>query len=454
MLGPQALCWPAAARLSRFSRIDTMNIHALRTGERALHALDLARRIEAGELTAAAVVELCEEAIVKREAEIGAFAALDLARAKKLAASLPAGALRGLPVGVKDIVDTVDFPTEYGSSIYAGHRPRTDAAVVSLIRRAGGLVLGKTVTTEFAHMHPGKTRNPRNPQHTPGGSSSGSAAAVAAAMVPIAIGSQTGGSVIRPAAFCGVAGFKPSYQLLPTVGMKCFSWQLDTVGLFAASVSDVAFAAAAIADRDLRVDRAAPAAPRIAVLRMHIWPEASEAMHAALEAAARAASSAGARVEDMSLPPALEDAWDAHPTIQNYEAYRALSFEYDHHRDRIAPTLRKLLDDAAAITAERYDEARRVARRARQLLSDLLEDVDVILTPSAPGAAPQGLQSTGNPIFNRLWTLMGTPCVNVPGLADDAGLPLGVQVLSRFGRDKRALEAALFLEQAIARSHN
>jgi Asp-tRNA(Asn)/Glu-tRNA(Gln) amidotransferase A subunit family amidase len=430
-----------------------MNIHALRTSERALHALDLAHRIEAGELTAAAVLEMCEQAIAKREAEIGAFAALDLARAKKLAASSPAGPLRGLPVGVKDIVDTADFPTEYGSAIYAGHRPHTDAAVVSLIRRAGGLVLGKTVTTEFAHMHPGKTRNPRNPQHTPGGSSSGSAAAVAAGMAPIAIGSQTGGSVIRPAAFCGVAGFKPSYQMLPTVGMKCFSWQLDTVGLFVASVSDVAFAAAAIADRDLRVDRAAPAAPRIAVLRIYIWSEASEAMHAALEAAARAASAAGARVEDMSLPPALEDAWDAHPTIQNYEAYRALAFEYDHHRDRIAPTLRKLLDDAAEITAERYDEARRVARRARQLLSDLLEDVDVILTPSAPGAAPRGLQSTGNPIFNRLWTLMGTPCVNVPGLADDAGLPLGVQVVARFGRDKRALEAALFLEQAIARSH-
>jgi Asp-tRNA(Asn)/Glu-tRNA(Gln) amidotransferase A subunit family amidase len=314
-------------------------------------------------------------------------------------------------------------------------------------------LLGKTVTTEFAHMQPAKTRNPRNPQHTPGGSSSGSAAAVAAGMVPIAIGSQTGGSVIRPAAFCGVAGFKPSYQLLPTVGMKCFSWQLDTAGVFAARVSDVAFAAAAIADRDLRVDRETPAQPRIGVMRMHIWSEASEAMQAALEAAARAAAAAGARVEDMPLPPALEDAWRAHPLIQDYEAYRALAFEYDHHRDRMAPTLRKLLDNAAEITAEHYDEARRTARRARQLLSDLFEDVDVILTPSAPGAAPRGLQTTGNPIFNRLWTLMGTPCVNVPGLADDAGLPLGVQIVGRFGRDQSALEAALFLERAIERAH-
>src|SRR5437870_2380215 len=271
---------------SSLPRIKPMNIHALRSSERALHALDLARRIEAGELTLAAVLESCEQAIAAREAEIGAFAALDVSRAKKSAAVAPAGPLCGLAVGVKDIFDTVDFPTEYGSAIYAGHRPRTDAAVVSQIRRAGGLLLGKTVTTEFAHMQPAKTRNPRNPQHTPGGSSSGSAAAVAAGMVPIAIGSQTGGSVIRPAAFCGVAGFKPSYQLLPTVGMKCFSWQLDTVGLFAARVSDVAFAVAAIADRDLRVDRTTPAAPRIAMMRMHIWQEASEAMQAALEAAA------------------------------------------------------------------------------------------------------------------------------------------------------------------------
>jgi Asp-tRNA(Asn)/Glu-tRNA(Gln) amidotransferase A subunit family amidase len=334
-----------------------MNIHALRTSERALDALDLARRIEARRLTPAAVLESCEQAIAAREADIGAFTALDLPRARKSAAVAPAGPLRGLPVGVKDIFDTTDFPTEYGSSIYAGHRPVTDAAIVSQIRRAGGFLLGKTVTTEFAHMQPGKTRNPINREHTPGGSSSGSAAAVAAGMVPIAIGSQTGGSVIRPAAFCGVAGFKPSYQLLPTVGMKCFSWQLDTVGVFAARVSDVAFAAAAIADRDLRVDDATPAAPRIALMRMHIWSEASEAMQAALEAAARAAAAAGARVEDMALPAALEDAWRAHPTIQDYEAYRALAFEYDHHRDRIAPALRKLLDDAAEITAERYDEA-------------------------------------------------------------------------------------------------
>jgi Asp-tRNA(Asn)/Glu-tRNA(Gln) amidotransferase A subunit family amidase len=430
-----------------------MNVHALRTSGQALHALDLARRIAAGELTPAAVVERCERAIAEREPEIGAFAALDIEQIRKTAQSarLAGTALCGLPVGVKDIFDTVDFPTEYGSPIHAGHRPRTEAAVVSQIRRAGGLVLGKTVTTPFAHMQPGKTRNPRNPQHTPGGSSSGSAAAVAAGMLPIAIGSQTGGSVIRPAAFCGIAGFKPSYQLLPTVGMKCFSWQLDTVGVFAAGVADVGFAAGAIAGRDLRVEAAA-GAPRIALARTHIWDEASPTMQAALEAAARAAAATGARVEEAKLPPSLEEAFLAHPVIQDYEAYRALAFEYDHHRDRLPASLRDLLDAAADITADRYDEARRVARRARQELTDFMESVDAILTPSAPGAAPRGLESTGKPIFNRLWTLMGTPCVNVPGLADEDGLPLGVQIVGRFGRDKRTLETALFLERALERA--
>jgi Asp-tRNA(Asn)/Glu-tRNA(Gln) amidotransferase A subunit family amidase len=416
-----------------------------------LSALDLARRIEAGELTPAAVIDLCAEAIAAREAEIGAFVALDVAGARQqaFAPTLKSAPLRGLPVGVKDIFDTADFPTEYGSPIYAGHRPAGDCAAVSLLRRAGGIVLGKTVTTEFAHMQPGKTRNPRNLEHTPGGSSSGSAAAVAAGMVPIATGTQTGGSVIRPAAYCGVAGFKPSYRLLPTVGIKCFSWSLDTVGLFAAGVADVAFAAAAMSERDLRVDRRAPGAPSIAIVRTHSWDQTSEAMQEAVEKAAGAAEAAGARIETHTLPPIVEEAYRAHATIMNYEAFRALAFEYDHRRDLLGPQLRKLLDDAATITAEDYDAARRTTKRARHAINELLE-TKFILTPSAPGAAPQGLSSTGKPIFNSLWTLMGVPCVNVPGFSDDAGMPLGVQIVGRFGRDRATLEAALFVETAIA----
>ena len=421
-----------------------------------LSALELARRIEAGALSPRAVVELCAEAVATHESEIGAFAALELDAARRRVeqqqlALLP---LHGLPVGIKDIFDTADLPTAYGSPIYAGHRPKADAAMVMLIRRAGGLVLGKTVTTEFASLEPAGTRNPCNPAHTPGGSSSGSAAAVAAGMLPLAVGSQTGGSVIRPAAFCGVAGFKPSYRLLPTVGMKCFSWSLDTVGLFGASVPDVAFAAATMSGRDLRVDGRPPqTAPVVALVRTPFWQDASAAMQKAVERAARAAERSGARVKDMELPPIFADAVRAHRIVQGYEAIRALAFEYDFHRDRMGPLLRAQLDDAATIDADTYDNARRITRRARRALIDLLPDGEVMLTPSAPGAAPKGLGSTGEPTFNRLWTLLGTPCVNVPGLSDADGLPLGVQVVARFGRDRFALSAASWLESAVAQQN-
>ena len=416
-----------------------------------LSALDLARRIEAGALTPAAVIDLCAQAIDAREAEIGAFVSLDLAGARRQAqapglAGLP---LRGLPVGVKDIFDTADFATEFGSPIYKGNRPRQDAALVALVRRAGGLVLGKTVTTELAFLQPAKTRNPHDPARSPGGSSSGSAAGIAAGMFPIAIGSQTGGSVIRPAAYCGVAGFKPSYRLLPTPGIKHFSVYLDTAGLFAASVADVAYAAAAITGRALRVDQDTPAAPRIGLARTHVWDQASAAMQGAVERAAKAAAAAGARVSEPAWPPLLRDAFMAHPTIQDYEAYRTLAFEYDRHRDALSPILRAMLDKAAAITADDYDAARRTVKRARQALADLMADIDVLLTPSAPSAAP-GPETTGPAIFNRLWTLMGTPCVNVPGLKDPSGLPLGVQIVGRFGRDHQALMGAQFLQQTLA----
>jgi Asp-tRNA(Asn)/Glu-tRNA(Gln) amidotransferase A subunit family amidase len=417
-----------------------------------LSALDLARRIDAGELKPRDAVELCAEAIAAREKEVGAFVALDLDAARRAAdapglAALP---LRGLPVAFKDIFATADLPTQYGSPIYAGYRPPADATAVALTRRAGGVLIGKTVTTQFASLVPSATRNPHNLTHTPGGSSAGSAAAVAAGFVPITFGTQTAGSVIRPAAFCGVAGFKPSYRLIPMVGVKDVSWHLDTAGLFGSGVADVAFAAAAVLDRDLRVDRAAPAPPRIALTRTHLWQEASAAMQKAVETAGSIAAAAGAKVTALTLPPILEDAYEAQYTIQDYENVRALAFEYDRHRDRIDPMLREHLTAALAITADQYDAARRTASRGRQALADVMAEFDVILTPSAPGAAPAGLGATGNPMFNRLWTLMGAPCVNAPGLRENE-LPLGIQIVGRFGRDRLTLEAALFVEQAIKR---
>jgi Asp-tRNA(Asn)/Glu-tRNA(Gln) amidotransferase A subunit family amidase len=417
-----------------------------------LSALDLARRIESGELTPRAVVEMCAQAIAAHEGEIGAFTALDIDGARQNADRFASMPLHGLPVGMKDIFDTVDFPTAYGFSPYAGLRPRSDAAMVMAVRRAGGMILGKTVTTELASLQPAGTRNPRNPAHTPGGSSSGSAAAIAAGMLPIAFGSQTGGSVIRPAAYCGVAGYKPSFRLMPTVGMKVFSWSLDTVGVFGAGVEDVAFAAAASTGRDLRIDGAEPNAPTIALVRTHLWSEATADMQAAVERAARIAEAAGARVTELVLPTIFEDAIRCHGIVQDHEAYRALAYEYDRHRDALGPILVEQLGRAATITTDEYDEARRTTRRARQTFADLMATTDVILTPSAPNAAPSGLDSTGKPTFNRLWTLLGTPCINVPGLSDGNNLPLGVQIVGRFARDKAALTAACHLQAALARA--
>ena len=424
--------------------------------DRLLSALDLARRVGAGELTPEAVVDLCAAAIEAREDDVGAFTHLDIARARKHARDnadrLSKTALRGLPVGLKDIYDTADMPTEYGSAAYKGHQPAADATPVTMLRRAGSIVIGKTVTTEFAHQQTGKTRNPHNLEHTPGGSSSGSAAAVAAGMVPIATGSQTAGSVIRPAAYCGVAGFKPSYKLIPTIGVKCYAWSLDTVGLYGAGVADVAFATAAMTGRDLRVDRTAPAAPRVALMRTHIWADASADMQNAIETTARALEAAGASVKEVALPPLLEDAWRAHKVIILYEAGLSYAYEYDNKRDLLGTKTVAMLDDASKVGVDAYDDARRTTKRARLALADLMQEHDVILTPSAPGAAPHGIGATGVANFNWLWTLMGTPCVNVPGLSDASGLPLGVQIVGRFGRDRAALEAALFAERAIARA--
>jgi Asp-tRNA(Asn)/Glu-tRNA(Gln) amidotransferase A subunit family amidase len=417
-----------------------------------LSALALARQIDDGTTTPAKVIDRCMEAIAAQDKELSAFVCLDAELARKDAQAQVHGPtlLRGLPIGVKDIFDTVDFPTEYGSKLYAGHRPACDCPAVSMLKRAGGVILGKTVTTEFANMDPPPTKNPRNLGHTPGGSSSGSAAAVAAGMLPIATGTQTGGSVIRPAAYCGIAGFKPSYRLIPTAGIKAFSWSLDTVGLFAASVPDVAYAAAAMTGRDLRVDRAPPAAAPLLVARTRVWDQASADMQRAIEETARAAKAAGAEVKDIELPEVMEEAWRVQQIIMDYEAFRALAYEYDNHRKAIGPVLGALLDKAASIPSEEYDAARRLTRRARHAANELLEG-HFILTPSAPGAAPHGYLTTGKSTFNRLWTSMGTPCVNVAGINDSNGLPLGVQIVGRFGRDRATLEAASFIENVIAR---
>jgi Asp-tRNA(Asn)/Glu-tRNA(Gln) amidotransferase A subunit family amidase len=407
---------------------------------------DLQRGIEKGELSPDAAIAQSLEAIEAREKDVRAFVCH--ARSARAQGS---GPLRGIAVGIKDIIDTADFPTEMGSPIYRGWQPRADAPVVMMLKRAGATIVGKTTTTAFASRDPTPTLNPHNPGHTPGGSSAGSAAAVAAGMIPLALGTQTGGSVIRPAAFCGVAAIKPSFRMLPTVGVKCFSWALDTVGLFGAGVEDVARGLFAMTGRAEFSDIDAAKSPRIGVVRQEFAGAVEPAAEQGLATAIKAAMRAGASVETIDLPEMVREAWRIHPVIQDFEAHRALAWEFSERHDEIAPMLRALLDETVGLTSSQYDEARRIGRRGRRELAEVFEGVDLLLTYSAPGVAPKGLLSTGDARYNRLWTLMGVPCVNVPAVKVD-GLPVGVQVIARFGNDAGALAAARFLEDALATS--
>jgi Asp-tRNA(Asn)/Glu-tRNA(Gln) amidotransferase A subunit family amidase len=407
---------------------------------------ELQRRIDSGELSPDAALAQSRAAIDAHEKTIGAF----VCRAENPRAA-SSGPLRGIAVGIKDIIDTSDFPTEMGAAIYRGWQPRADASVVMMLKQAGATIIGKTTTTAFAANDPTATLNPRNHDHTPGGSSSGSAAAVAAGMIPLALGTQTGGSVIRPASFCGVAAIKPSFHVLPKVGVKCFSWTLDTVGLFAAGVEDLARGLSAITNRSELLPAASLNAPRIGI----VWQEFAGAPEAAgeeaLRVAGKAAERAGASVRAIALPEILAEAWRIHPTIQEFEAHQAFAWEYRANYDAMPPRLRGRLDESVDITPAAYDEARAITIQARAALDGVFEEVDILLTLSAPGAPPKGLDSTGDPRFNRLWTLMGVPCVNIPAIVADGGLPVGVQVIARFGDDAGALGAARFVEAALAR---
>jgi Asp-tRNA(Asn)/Glu-tRNA(Gln) amidotransferase A subunit family amidase len=321
-----------------------------------------------------------------------------------------------------------------------------------MLKQAGASIAGKTTTTGFASRDPTATLNPRNHDHTPGGSSSGSAAAVAAGMIPLALGTQTGGSVIRPASYCGVAAIKPSFRMLPAVGVKCYSWTLDTVGLFAAGVEDLAHALSAIANRPELLPGAAIERPRIGIVTQEFAGAPEAASAEALRTASAAMEQAGASVRVLALPEMVADAWSAHETVQEFEAHRALAWEYQTQYEAMPPLLRAKLDQTSRMAPADYDEARRIANRGRKALAKVFDDVDALLTFSAPGAAPKGLASTGDTGFNKLWTLMGVPCVNVPAHVADGGLPVGVQVIARFGNDAGALKLARFLEQALARS--
>jgi Asp-tRNA(Asn)/Glu-tRNA(Gln) amidotransferase A subunit family amidase len=432
-------------------------------------ALEARDGMARGEFSATELCESCLRRIAAREAEIGAFAYFEDAQVRRAAKAAddyrntgrPLGALHGLPIGVKDIIDTADMPTENGTSIDAGRRPSKDAEVVRRLRQAGAIIMGKTVTTELAFFAPGKTRNPHDPAHTPGGSSSGSAAAVAAGFVPLAIGSQTFGSVIRPASFCGVVGFKPSFGLISRAGVRLLAAPLDTVGVFARTVTDAALLADALAGRDPadpdtkivpppRLLEAAltapPVTPELAFVKTPAWDEAE---HSTQESFVDLAKALGRNCAEVPLPDVFGEWMDAQRTLMRAGMAHNLEAYYRKGRDRLSQPLRSLLEEGRQITAVDYLAA--LDRRASlsNTLEQLFDRYDAVITPAAPGEAPAGLGSTGNPAFNGLWTLCGVPAVSLPLLRGPKGLPVGVQLVGRHGEDARLLRTAQWLIQAV-----
>jgi Asp-tRNA(Asn)/Glu-tRNA(Gln) amidotransferase A subunit family amidase len=418
-----------------------------------LTAVDAAKRIESGSLTAEALTRAYLDRIAEREAVVGAWQHLDPAQAIAAAQALDRaprrGPLQGIPIGVKDIMDTGDMPTTYGSRAYEGHRPRADAACVALARAAGGLVLGKTVTTEFAAGAPGKTRNPHNTAHTPGGSSSGSAAGVADRMIPLGFGTQTAGSIIRPASFCGAVGYKPSFGTIAIAGTKALAESFDTIGGIANTVADVALFVGALSGRLGLVPREPHPKPRIGFFRTAQWGKADRVCQRVLEAATQTLSKAGASVSERAAFPSLDGITDVHLTHMNYEMARNLAWERTRQWDLLAPRTTETLSTAVHITADQYDEVRRKTFEARARTTELFGEFDALLVPAAPGEAPARLDMTGDPLFNRTWTLLHLPCVTVPAERGEAGLPIGVQLVGRLGDDARLIAVAQFAERAL-----
>lgn len=426
--------------------------------------------IEAGRITSEELVRACLDRIRAVDPTSQAWTYLDpdhalnqaraADRARQEGKAL--GPLHGVPVGVKDIFDTADMPTEDGTVLHAGRRPTRDATAVALLRASGAVIMGKTVTTELAVYSPGKTRNPHDPQRTPGGSSSGSAAAVAAGMVPISLGSQTNGSVIRPASYCGTFGYKPTHGLIPRTGVLKLSRHLDHVGVFARSVEDLALSAQSLMRFDPRdpdsrpqaepnlvatATSEPPVAPRLGFVRSPVWEQANDDTKAAF---AELVAELGDRATEMPLPEGFDEAVALHRTIFEADLARNLAAEYDRGRERLSPTLREIIERGQRCLAVDYNRAVDRIPILSGLLETMFEWCDAILTPATTGEAPLGLDSTGSPIFCTIWTLCGVPAVSVPVLQGAAGLPIGAQLIGPRGDDARLLRTARWLVNKIA----
>lgn len=413
-------------------------------------ALQVLSAFDAGALTPERYLRALLERCAEIEPQLRAWAHLDPAVALRQLVEAPvAGPLRGLPMGVKDIIHAQGMPRGCGSPIYADSVSTVDAAVVALARMAGAYVMGKTETTEFATYKPAPTRNPAAPGRTPGGSSSGSAAAVAAGMVPLALGTQTAGSVIRPAAYCGVVGYKPSFDLIEPTGVKPLARSFDTVGVFARSVADAALFTEAVTGLPLLQAVQSPEAPRvIGLCRSPVWDRTAPEMHAAWDDLHAALRGKAATV-DLTLPAVYGVAAEAHPRIMAREAFQALSHEWHSHRALLSPQLRAMLERGLRLPEQAQVEDRVMIAELRRRFTSDLGDTPVFITPAAAGAAPEFDSGTGSPEFNRLWTLLGVPCVNVPGLRAADGRPVGVQVVGPMGRDDEVLRTAAWLADLL-----
>jgi Asp-tRNA(Asn)/Glu-tRNA(Gln) amidotransferase A subunit family amidase len=419
-----------------------------------LSAIDAAAAIRSGQLTSERLVEACLARIEEREGMVGAWAYINpdqaLTEARARDKQEPKGLLHGVPVGIKDVIDTADMPTEYGSPIYKDHQPACDAACVAQVRESGGVILGKTVSTEFATRYAGKTRNPHNTDHTPGGSSSGSGAAVADCMVPLAFGTQTTGSHIRPASYCGIVGYKPSFNMIDRAGLKQLSQSFDTLGVHGRTVKDTALVVTALADFHVPENAWEIAGtPKIAFCRTPVWDEADASTQALVEEAASRLGAQGAKVVDVSLPAAFDQLADVHTTISEFEFCRALTYERTHFLEMLSEHLRGRLEHGMGWTRAEYDAAWRKVAHCAGLMEDVFNGYDVILAPSVPGEAPRFEEGTGSPIFSQFWTPLGLPCVNVPVLEGPTGLPIGIQFLAPLGEDARALTHADWVHRKL-----
>jgi len=434
-----------------------------------LSATEAGHKIRDGEITSEELVQACLDRIEQVDGDIEAWAhlrpdhALDQARTldAQRAEGGPVGPLHGIPVGVKDIFDTASLPTENGTILDSGRQPWEDCKVVSLLMEAGAVIMGKTVSTELAALGPGKTKNPHNPKHTPGGSSSGSAAAVAAHMVPLAIGTQTSGSVLRPASFCGVVGFKPTHGLIPRTGVLALSAPLDTVGTFARSIEDVALLTETLVAYDPgdTYTRARarpplskiaaeepPMTPIVAFAKTAVWhladPETQEAF-------AELAELLGDDCHDLPLSEPFEHAVKMHRDMVNADLAKSFAGYYQRGRDKLSATLREMIEFGQKVSAVDYNRAMDGREVLNSGLNDVFDHFDIIITPAATGEAPAGLDATGDPVFNSLWTFCGTPSITLPLMDGPSGLPLGVQVVGPRGDDARLLRNANWLMQRI-----